>query len=140
MLTCVDGLTYHLTTERGRWRLELVEGAALLDPTRPRDLVTLTSRELRNCFEGSTLDRAHAVAALSAAQRAKLFPPPYDSHGSTLYQIGKVITDREVCAELADAPVWLLQKVAAHREPSRQLETAVRAQADRIASRRRRRA
>ncbi len=139
MLTCVDGVAFRLEKDRGRYRLEVVSGDALLDPTADRELVNLTSVQVRKCFEGSNLERAHAVAALTTPARAKIFPPPFDGHGTTLLRIGRAITDPVVVGELADAPFWLLQHVALYRSPAQQLETVIRATAQRIATRSRRR-
>ena len=88
--------------------------------------VQLSVQAVRACFEGPTLDRAAAVARLTAVQRVRLFPGRRQRHGRNLARIGRRLTGETVRAELRHAPCGALFAAARHSDEHAQVRAAMR--------------
>ena len=113
-------------------------------PTHP----LLTEQQVRACYEGTALDRAHALAALTPRQQTALFGPStqYKKEGSSSYnsasilrRIGRAIVDHcpvhvthdgdcpdcarhaAACKELSKCGAYILRFAAKHKNPEDQV-------------------
>lgn len=135
MLRDTNGVAFRVVSPTA---IELVHGEPPSDER--RELINLSSAQVRACFEGPPLARAHAVAALSPGAFAKLFgaqgdPDNHYKSGWDLRRIGRRLRDPIVCASLANEPLRFLRAAAKEREPAAQLQAAVRARAMEAAAR-----
>ena len=140
-ISCLDGVV--LVTPYGDRPAE-VEDVAPEDVPRTLDgcqlvgQVSLTRKEVRACYEGQALTRAHATARLTPLHRAEVFGPqagPTYECGRIYYKIGRTITDhcpyhpasqkdctacaehRTTCAALKDAPIGVLNMAYKFADP-----------------------
>lgn len=88
--------------------------------------VQLPVQAVRACFEGPMVERAAAVASLTAVQRVRLFPGRRQRHGRNLARIGRRLTGETVRAELRHAPCGALFAAAMHRDEQTQIREAIR--------------